>query len=333
MKRMCIVAAMVMASLVLGLRHPQAAQAEPNAWVRDLTVDEKREAAIQALVRMGPRAVPYLAEAARDGSIEQRGWAIVCLGRVGTKKSRGTLEVLLASSTPLVSTWAAAALLDSSRTMDELVAEVPLVNRFPATLRTFEKRFVGLWPQDAGASSLDALLAKLQSNPALTARLAPVMASLGPGPLLDATLGSPNSGYRMMAARFLAATLQAPGGHRDVVLARYAFDPQAKRVPWAGGALYVPGIRWEKEESVRLARHLLAWLLWSDLHSEPSELAKAANNLRVLWRPLNWPAPGRNDSAISWLTAYQRAAGPSKLRSLLKEQNALRDERYSALVR
>ena len=110
-----------------------------------------------------------------------------------------------------------------------------------------------------------------------------------------------------------------------LVLGRLKFDPQATEVPWKGGALFIPGIQWEKENAHQLVDNLIRWYVWCDRNSDNGSQQQIHNNIRGtgLARVVGYRSPGwRNTTTEQWLSVWGGVIGKEKLEALLKEQGA-----------
>ena len=131
-----------------------------------------------------------------------------------------------------------------------------------------------------------------------------------------------------MAAGYLAGMAgQNSSDIAEAVIAAYRFSKRAKDVPWAGGPLFVPGVRWSKKDARALAGNLLRWHLWADLYGKPDLQQQIHNNLRSLSlaQAAGYGSPGwGNATTQQWLTIWGQVIGKKAMRSLLAEQGAVK---------
>ena len=114
----------------------------------------------------------------------------------------------------------------------------------------------------------------------------------------------------------------------------YRFSLDAERVPW-GGALWIPGIQWNREEASALVRELLAWLVWIDRQQAGNLRNQVINNLRS-WQLANtFNLDGRTQpswrtaqSTADWLMVYGRALGEETIREILEQQGVSEQKPY-----
>ena len=57
------------------------------------------------------------------------------------------------------------------------------------------------------------------------------------------------------------------------------YDPRAEHVPWDGGALYVPGIQWNRTNARAMLRELGNWYAWAQRTENYEAQTQAMNNM------------------------------------------------------
>ena len=120
-----------------------------------------------------------------------------------------------------------------------------------------------------------------------------------------------------------------------VVLERLRFDPQASEGPWKVGALFVPGIKWEKETATELVDNLVRWHLWCDVKSDTASQQQIHNNIRGvgLSRVVGYQSPRWRDTATTtWLITWREVIGKEKLEALLEQQGLEDNVKYRATL-
>ena len=237
--------------------------ATPEEVVAKLADRTTAVAAVEELVAMKEAALPaVIAEAARGKDTKSRGWAIVALARIGGPAASKALRQIEEDqrSSMLIRTWAAAARIELATTFAQLADLSILAEYYPAVRRPLGLKAEALVSQKG--VSLDALLRLSYTNETLAPVLAEPILAFGMDALSRAMVRSKDDGARMQAAGYLGtlAERQGAAGNEIVGLAvarAYAFDPQAKTVPWTGGPLYIPGIAWEKAYATKLVGNLI----------------------------------------------------------------------------
>ena len=178
---------------------------------------------MQKLVNMGSQAISKLVDKAFDGThVEQRGWCIVALTRIGQKdpqKSGKNIgeELKKLHNNPnhpmLVRTWAAAARVNLAQSADELLAMArSLANRFPAINRPLGKRLAKIFAAGSGDAKKRAeqMLAAVSRMWQLRKVLTPAILAVGPKALLEVMVTGADNNIRRQAAAYLATL-----GQRD----------------------------------------------------------------------------------------------------------------------
>jgi Uncharacterized protein conserved in bacteria (DUF2330) len=308
---------------------PRAAHAQDvQALVKQLGHRRTSQGAATKLKAMGQRAVPKLLSEAFDGTDPaRRGWAIVCLAEIGGPAVDADLEKLHRNPNHpnLVRTWAAAARIQIARGTDKLVALSSLVNSFPALKRPLGLRLVSAFSGKRSTKDAEQMLLLTTRVRSLRQAMAPAIVSLGPKPLIKVMISSSNQQVRRQAAAYLG-TIAAQQGADKVgqhVLRAYRFDGGAKRVPWDGGPLFVPGIKWSQGQARKLAGHLVTWHVWVDYNGKGAGLKKQLhNNLRSLSlaRAAGYQSPGWSDVGTErWLQVWGGVVGRKGIEKLLSK--------------
>lgn len=287
---------------------------------------------VDDLVRHG--SVDELARLARTSPDSQvRGWAIVGLSQVGGARADRVLSDLTAPGEPaLVQTWAAAAKIARARSMTELRELASLRGRLPALDRPLRLRIEAL----ASSASVEELLA-LSQDGALAPAVAPLVMGAPTGQLVRIMFEHPDDAVRRQAAAFLASKGQQ--GEQDAVaaevLAMLAIPrSRSARVPWEGGALFIPGLQWRRAEARTLVKTLIAWWLWLDTRGRQAETRPVWNNLYSVGL-LSQAGYDRNLQANpeSLVNALARVEGRAGARAVLEQVGLAGDPRFRDLGR
>ena len=335
-KRLLLAAAIGALALAVA---PAVAFADDDAaaLVEKLSTEE-RAAAVEKLIAMGEPAVPHLIGEAFEGKeLVRRGWAIVCLARIGGAQAEKRLADLSTDEkqSALVRTWALAARVERAKSADQLLELAQLAGQLPAAARPIAMRLVAL--SKDGAAGVEAMLALSAQQPKLAQALAGPILESGHARLVPVLLNGKDDNVRRQAAGFLATLAQKDpeGDLQNALAAAYRFDPEAKDVPWAGGALFVPGIPWRKEPARDVARNLIAWHLYCERHGKAAEQKQIHNNIRSiqLARAAGYQTPGWQEVGTDqWLTIWGQAAGKAELKEMLEIQGVDGDPRYVKLL-
>jgi len=309
----------------------------------DQLEDPKRaSAAADALIALGEPAVPHLlGEAAEGQEMTVRGWSIVCLAEIGGTQADERLVQLQddPKQPQLLRTWAAAARVEIADTNQQLVKLSVLVRQFPSLARPFGKKMTQkLESSDKDAKvSTEELLQITLNVPQLNPALAPAILAQGSQPLIAAMMQSKTTNVRRQAAAFLG-TLAAAKQQETVseILAAYRFDPQAKTLPWAGGPLFVPSLKWTPDHAKTLTGDLVAWYLWCDVQGNKKQQPAIHNNLRSLRlaRAAGYKSPRfRQVDAAGWLLAWGQVVGRPGIETILKQQSVDKEPRFQDVLK
>ena len=164
----------------------------------------------------------------------------------------------------------------------------------------------------------------------------PAVIAFGPEKLSMTMLTAEENQVRRLAAGYLGAAAQGNSPEVAKVLnGLLQFDPEAKNVPWEGGALFVPGMQWGKEDARILVGGLIRWYLWCELNDRKTEQSQLHNNLRSLGlaRAAGYQSPGwRETGLMGWLEAWGAAAGKKEIEAILTQQNVHNKPKYAALL-
>jgi hypothetical protein len=285
--------------------------------------------------------VQSLLKVAKEGEqLPKRGWAIAALAEIGGQDVDEYLLNIHASSRQpkLVRTWAAAARVSMTRTVNGLIEKANLVPQFPSLGRPIGIRIVEKMNGDGDKGDPEKVLAVTQKVPQLQTSLAPAIMAFGAEKLSDVMLTAKDNNVRRIAAGYLGA--MAGKGDADEVVShvieRLQFDASATSVPWKRGALFIPSINWSKEDALSLVGNLIRWHLWCDINQKTNEQKQIHNNIRSLGlaRAAGYQSPGWQEAETTvWLTAFGKAAGADEIKKILAEQGVSNDDAYSAVLK
>ncbi|MGE0433644.1 MAG: hypothetical protein AB7S36_15415, partial [Planctomycetota bacterium] len=345
-RRGAAAAAMLLAAgVIFGVGAQQTALAQDNEadeivkLIDQLGDKDTSAKALDALVKKGAKAADHLLGEAEEGQdAVKRGWSIVALGEIGGTDAEQRLTLLYKNEKQnmLVRTWAAAAVVKMKRTMDELTGMCELISTFPALGRPLGMRIVGMLNANLEGNSVEKLLRASMRIPQLQTALARPILSLGPKPLVQVMQKGADNEVRRQAAGYLAALGQQGGDdQKDTAAATieaYNFDADAKVHPWTGGALFLPGMQWQKEQAAALVRNLIQWHLWLDRNGQQAEQQQINNNLRSIGlirvAGLGWP---QSEDTMGWLRLWAGGpAGKADVKKILEAQGVANDPKYKA---
>ena len=300
-----------------------------------LSDPDTAEKALESVLRRST-ALEELEVVALEGSdVSARGRAILAIQGIDGKRADAVLQTVLGSSAPpLVHSWAAAARINRAQDLD---AFLPLaqtyIHQYPATARPIELK-AGHLLADADLADMLGLMAV---QPQLAAAIAPKVIAAPAADLVDLMQNHGDDQVRRQAAAYLASKAQASKeGHEQVsraVRSSLAFAPKAKRLPWEGGALYVPGIQWKKSEALDLIRILIQWNLHLGKIEKVNEQRQVQNNLRSVQLlqaatfQNAWPTVGNHEVLVQ----YGQIEGRTAVQKLLAEQGLLESPWAQAL--
>ena len=259
-------------------------------------------------------------------SLVAKGEAISSLALSENPEADGVLADIQAfgNAPELVRTWAVAARIQRARSIEKLAELAPLTNQYPALKRPIQTKLNEL-PQGSPSE----LLTLAVEVPALQASLTPIIAQANPKTLAQAMLTHENTQSRRLAAGLLGGMAQ---DRDDVgeILTVYKFDPSAKTVPWTGGALFVPALRWNREEARMLMGSLIEWHLFCDRFGLQAEQNQIYNNIRSvgLWRQAGLREFPAQDT-VGLLKQWRTVVGLNGMTTLLHTQGVRYEAPYN----
>jgi len=305
-----------------------------RADIEKLSNPDTSQAVIKRLVGEGQSAIPALVRAARThDNMATRGWAIQGLSQIDAGPARAALQELAtdADEDRLVRTWAWAALINDAADLDELSALSTEASGFAALERPISLRAVELAQDGQDAISLLNLVSRF---PTLAPALGPLLAKSDSSELVAAMLTARGNQARRQAASYLAA--QGQGATKGAAMAAtidgLRFERGDDKVPWAGGALYVPSIQWGRKAALDLVGELIAWHVYCDLNGLTQERSKVVNNLASvgLIRQAGLNRVGYQTDQM--LLNYGRVAGRSAVASILERTGARNHSRFDHIL-
>ncbi|MCA8917126.1 MAG: DUF2330 domain-containing protein [Planctomycetes bacterium] len=286
--------------------------------------------AVDKLVAQGQKSVPGLIVLAfTSDDPAPQGWAIAALAEIGGDGVDRKLSVLHDDSTKseLVRTWAAAARVEMTTDNHRLIELARMAAGMPALGRPIAKKLI----EGSGNDSAEALIGLTQTVPSLSSALQQAIMALPASELARTMTTAREQNVRYYAASYLGGKFQAGDDTvPQAVIDVYAWNKDAKKAPWEGGALYVPGISWSKEDGAALVRNLLEWGVWCERKEKTNEFGQIHNNLcslglaQAVGYQINW----NNRDITGWLVTCGKALGKGAMEDLLKSQGVEEEKRY-----
>lgn len=273
---------------------------------------------------------------ARSGeTLVSRGQAIVELTLHRQDEVRELLRSLWDNdSDPLVRAWAGAARIALADTGSDLCA-LTMKHRKDAVLaRPLAQRWQALMAEGVDLSLEDAFEA-LSGDQVLMGKVLPLLLAQDLEAFVALMTSSPNQQVRLQAAGALASLGQGGEGNlARMILRTYRFDPDAERVPWTGGPLYVPGLTWTRGQARQLAGDLVAWMLWCDHRADQDAKQQIVNNLVSIGiaHVAGYASPGGTVDVVPWLRSWAQCAGRAEVERMLALQGLEGEERFRALL-
>jgi hypothetical protein len=292
--------------------------------------DEKREEMIADLLKVVDK----------DKSLPKRGWAIAALAAIGGQDVDEYLLNVHANTKQkqIVRTWAAAARVSMTRTVNGLIEKASLIQQFPALGRPIGMRIVEKMTSDSSKADPEKVISVTQKVPQLQTALAPTILAFGSDQLTTVMFAAKDQQTRRLAAGYLGSMAQqgdADGVAKEVIK-QSQFDSMLDEVPWNGGPLFVPGIQWNQKDARELVGQLIRWNVWCELNGKSAEQKQIHNNIRSLGlaRAAGYQSPGWNEvDASAWLIAWGQVVGRDGVQAILKEQNADKNDSFSHVLR
>ena len=272
-----------------------------------------------------------------NDEISQKGWAIAALAKIGGQDvDEQLLDIHSNPNNPaIVRTWAAAARVSMTQSVNGLVEKANLINSFPALGRPIGLRLVAKLNEGKQSIDLSEVIGITVKVPQLAAGLAPAIMAFGPEAIAEVATHGADNNIRRTATGYLGALAnqgQSPAV-AELVTSQLKFDPDAKSVPWKGGALFLPAIQWSKPEAQQLVGQLIRWYLWCDTHNDTESQQQLYNNLRSI--QLAGAAgyqPAQAGNLNAWLESWGEAVGKNKVKQILKEQGLLDNKKYASVL-
>lgn len=326
----------LVAALGLSMLMTSTASAEDmDALVKQLGNKKTATKAIASFVELakkdeqtrGAVVKELLSVAKTNEDFPTRGWAIAAMTEVGGQDVDEMLLEIHANSSQdmLVRTWAAAGRVKMVKTMAGLVEKASLIQQFPSLGRPIGKRIL-----EKVAENEDITAEKLisVSNKIFQLRnaLLPAITGMGAEKLTETMTTSSDNNIRRTAASYLAT--MANQGDEQVkgeIIKVYNFPKDVKEIPWKGGALFIPGLAWDKSGGIELAGNLVAWHVYCDQNGLGQEKNQIHNNLRsiALQNVCGYNRPNyRGDDTKAWLKNWAKVVKKEGIEKLLKRAGA-----------
>ncbi len=326
--------------------HLQVNQAKPGELVRVVNLPQDQaglisalsdpdsaQEALEELVGRGAEAVPALRDTAMFGKdTSARGWAIQGLARIDDDSAGEALvNIEQQGNAPmLIRTWAAAARVQRTTSLDEVLALAPLAQQYPGLDRPIRLKVEAF---SSELTDVPSALRAVTLDPNLAQVLAPIILNQGLDPLIQVMFTEPDFNVRRMAAGYVGTWAGQDKDKARQIARAYAYTPGAEKVLWDGGALYVPSLAWQKKEAQALSGHLVSWHLFCDRTGLISEKQQIFNNLQSinLHQAAGWPGwPSTDTNEL--LVQYGQAVGKPALEKVLAEHGVLDEDKYQRLL-
>jgi hypothetical protein len=330
-------------------------------WIDLLDQPERKKQAIQELQARRAAARPYLVARYKNESrpLVERGYCLALLAESPDDTLRTAIwEVVASSGSPLIQLWSRAALVGTAQSPEELLllldaeyakasspssnqrgvlAVTPELQRpIALKLQTLSSRldleqqlrFLGLANRSGQAVNV---------SPNIQDVVGPALRSARVKDLVDLMLHSDGQEVRQLSAALLAGFTEDKRKLAfAAVMEGLRFDRGASKVPWAGGALFLPGFgNMSKPEAQELITALTRWSVWADIHKvDQAQVQPLENNLRSysLWTAAGGGESWRNaHGGTQWLEAYGQLKGPAAVTALLDELDLPRDSPYRSV--
>ena len=289
------------------------------------------EAALRAIRLQGADALPALEDVAFNApDLSARGRAILAMRDIDTPEASTALRSLTASQHELaVRSWAASALIHRAADLDSLIRLTQQYQHaLPATGRPLELKIEQL---TANASTVELLKMAATGNQ-FTQSLGPRLNRVPAQDLVVAMRTHSNDQVRRQAAAYLAARGAQDQHVAAAIIDATRWDPERSELPWAGGALYIPGLQYQRKHAIALIGELIRWNL--ALRDNPSAQRQVQNNLRSvqLLRAAGFQNAWPDVNGTEVLIEYRRVAGRAALHQILAEQGLSNTEWAAALM-
>ncbi|MEL7497073.1 MAG: DUF2330 domain-containing protein [Planctomycetota bacterium] len=302
-------------------------------------IEGLRKAAMENETRRDKIIKDLLKVVKSDENIAKRGWAIAAMAEIGGQDVDEYLLNVHADEKQkkVVRTYAAAARVSMTRTVNGLIEKANLIPQFPALGRPIGMRIVEKMSADDADVEPEKVLSVSIKVPQLNAALAPMIMAFGADKLTDVMIHAEDQNVRRTAAGYLAAMAQQ--GEKDAVsqavIESLKYEPGAMSVPWEGGPLFVPGLQWKKEDATQLVAGLVRWHLWSDINGKQDELRQIHNNIRslALAKAAGYQSPGWREANVqAWLKAWGSVVGKEGVQKILNEQGVADNPKYAGVL-
>ena len=250
--------------------------------------DEASQAADE-LIAAGKVSLRSLANLVQQSDSQvQRGWAIVCLAESEDLEADRYLRGLLTQDLPeLEKTWVQSARIQRMTEIQDVV-ELFQKNRFDEALaRPVERKVLSLLAEK-GEKDLEQILILTNGKPALSQALAAFFSSASPLDFANVSFTAKEDNIRRLATGYLASLGNNDETVPATVIKRLKFDSAATDYPWAGGALFLPSLQWNRADAEQLFLHLSLWMLLAEKQEDSATKQQLLNNLG----DLSWRIPG-----------------------------------------
>ena len=328
-------------------------------WIDLLDEPEKSKMALKQLKSRGRAAYPYLIARYKneESSVTERGYCLALLTEAPDKNVLPAVEkVARSSSSPLVKLWSQAALVKMTDTPKDLLVMFdaayakkhgdPDKNGRVMPLQADLQRPIALklkgWSEKLsleeqlrflGLSSRMGRVANV--SPTISNVISPMLKKAKISDLVSLMFNSEGQEIRRLSAALLAGFKD--NKRKEVfssVMEELTVRSDAKQVPWAGGALFLPQFRnMNKSESRELITGLTRWSVWTELNeTQAAQVKPLENNLRSysLWTAAGSKAQDwrRAKGGKGWLAAYRKLMGAKAAQGILQDLRVPKDSSF-----
>ncbi len=306
-------------------------------WIAMLDHPKKSAKALQYLLKLNQKAIPYLTGEFLEGSdLVRRGWSLVALTKLvhGSKFKKQLMDITKKPKEPkIVKTWALAARIQQEKTLRDLQLYTRYHYTYRAIQRPMRLKITAILRKNSKVSIRNIFLLS-QRFTFLRQMLMPLAEKAGVAKLVTMMATDKSNSIRRMAASYVAGLARKkPRQAAKAILHAYRFRPSARKVPWHGGALFVPGMYWNRGEARQLVRQLLTWYIWCHRNNLKKQFRQIHNNIRSLQlaRAAGYRSPGwRKVDLRTWIRLWRSATSCREVKSMFRIQKA--ERKYARLL-
>ena len=249
---------------------------------------------------------------------------MVCLARIGGSKIDSHLQKIHKDEKQslLIRTWAIAARIQMAQSLADVLKLSKQVKQFPAIERAIGKRTIFILKRDNKLST-KMLLEIVQSSPKVQPALSTIIMQQDPQILINIMITAQNQQVRRLAASYLANVGRTNSEVKHQIIKALLFSPKAKDVPWQGGSLFLPRLRWDYQTARKLVGNLISWHLWCERmgkKTQQQQIHRNINSTRLADAAKYQRPDSSKKTTDKWLLLWGKAVGKEELFRLLEEQ-------------